>query len=212
LPPADIDASFGVARVARRASIDFEQWKALTVAALKIDIRSAKGVNATRHGHFAVQIAGQFLIFSGLGVFIAILAWAIADAWLVASVGSAYAMFTIGMMVFIDHNSIISPADYAILAPHPVTSQTYFAARLANALVYTTAFTGMLAWLPVLSFLLRHGAAVAGAVVLTFLGSSTTITLAILLAYAGVLRTFGAERIRRALSYAQLVMSFVMYG
>ena len=198
-----------------RAGVDFDQWKALTIAALKIDVRSAQGVRGNktaRQGPFATQIAGQFLIFSGLGVVIAVFVWVIDDAWLAASVGAAYAMFTIGMIVFLDHNSIVSPADYVILAPHPVTSRTYFAARLANALVFTTAFTAMLAWLPVLSFLFRYGPAAAGAAMLSFLGSSTATTLAILAAYAAILRTFGAERIRRVLSYAQLIMSFAMYG
>jgi hypothetical protein len=47
---------------------------------------------------------------------------------------------------------------------------------------------------------------------LAFLAASTATTLAIVMAYAAILRMVGAERLRRALSYAQLIMSFTVYG
>ena len=70
----------------------------------------------------------------------------------------------------------------------------------------------MAAWLPILAAGLRRGPAVGVASALASYGCSTAITLSVVMVYASMLRVFGADTIRRALSYVQLVMSFVVYG
>jgi hypothetical protein len=48
--------------------------------------------------------------------------------------------------------------------------------------------------------------------VFAFYGCSIATALAILLVYAWLLRTIGAHRVKQALSYVQMLMSFLVYG
>ena len=148
-----------------------------------------------------------------MGAFIAAFVWVSRDLFLVGTIAMTYVMFIVGMAVLVDHNSaLVSPTDYAILGFRPVTSRTYFAARLTNVLVYTMALTSVAALLPILSLFVRHGAAVGVAGIAAFYACSLATALAILLGYAWLLRIVGPDAVKRALSYAQLVMSFVVYG
>ena len=197
-------------RTLESVGVDFDQWKALTTVGIKLDILNMRLGNTSRYP--GTSLSAQIVTFALLGLTVAVLVWMIPDLLLVGTLGAMFTMTTIGIVVLLEHNSIVSPLDYAILAHHPVSSRTYFAARLANALAYTTALTTIVISFPVVSLFLRHGAAVAGAGVLAFFGASMATTLAILMGYATVLRVAGPERVQRMLSYAQLAMSFVATG
>jgi hypothetical protein len=93
-----------------------------------------------------------------------------------------------------------------------VSSRTYFAVKLTNILVYTTALTTVAAWVPVIVTMGRHGVMVALALTADIYGTSTATTMAIALGYASVLRAVGPDAIERVLSYVQMIMSFAVYG
>ena len=155
----------------------------------------------------------QAVFYTMFGGIIAYVVWASRDLWLVGTVASSYIAFIIGTAVVLDHNSVISsPIDYAILGFRPVSSRTYFAVKLTNILVYTTALTTVAAWVPVLVAMRRHGWNIAAALLLDIYGTSTATTLVITLGYASVLRAVGPDAIERVLSYVQMVMSFAVYG
>ncbi len=197
------------------AGVDFDQWKALTLVALKLDFRtSSLGRNQFRREASAiVGLIGQFIFYTLMGAFISFFVWFSRDLFLVGTFAMTYVMFVVGMAVLVDHNSALaSPADYAILGFRPVTSRTYFAVRLTNVLVYTITLTSVAAWLPIISLFLRHGALVGAAGVAAFYACSLGTALAILLGYAWMLKVVGADALKRALSYVQLVMSFLVYG
>jgi len=197
------------------AGIDFDQWTALTVVALKLDFRtSSLGRNRLRRQASTIAaLVGQVIFYTLMGAFISAFVWFSRDLFLVGTIATTYVIFIVGMAVLVDHNSaLVSPTDYAILGFRPVTSRTYFAVRLTNVLVYTTALTGLAAWLPIVSLFLRHGAVVGLAGVAAFSMSSLATALAILLGYAWLLRLIGPDAVKRALSYLQLVMSFAVYG
>ena len=89
---------------------------------------------------------------------IAYVVWASRDPWLTGTIASTYIAFIVGTAVVLDHHSVISsPVDYAVLGFRPVSSRTYFAVKLTNILVYTTALTTVAAWVPLLVALVRHG-------------------------------------------------------
>src|SRR5204863_4378241 len=79
-------------------------------------------------------------------------------------------------------------------------------------LIYTTALTSIAAWLPIVSLFLRYGTTVGLAGIAAFYACSLCTALAILMGYAWMLRVIGPDAVKRALSYAQLVMSFAVYG
>ena len=197
------------------AGVDFDQWKALTAVALKLDFRSSSlGRSQLRQrAGVAGGLIAQFVFYTVLGAAIASFVWFSRDLFLVGTIAMTYTMFATGLAVLVDHNSALaSPLDYAILGFRPVTSRTYFAVRLTNVLVYTSALTTVAAWLPVVSLFVRHGAAVGAAGIAAFYACSVSTALAILLGYAWMLHAIGADAVKRALSYVQLMMSFAVYG
>ena len=140
-------------RLFSAAGIDFDQWKALTVVALKLDFRgSALTQRQGEHeSRVVISLIFQAIFYTLFGGIIAYLVWASRDLWLAGTIASTYIAFLIGTAVVLDHHSVISsPVDYAILGFRPVSSRTYFAVKLTNILVYTTALTTVAAWVPVL--------------------------------------------------------------
>ena len=202
-------------RLFSAAGVDYEQWKALTVVALKLDFRGST-LSQRHDGHQTSLIASvifQVILYTMFGGLIAYLVGASRDLWLAGTIAASYIAFIIGMAVVLDHHSVISsPVDYAILGFRPVSSRTYFAVKLTNILVYTTALTTVAAWVPLLVATARHGWEIALALMLDIYGTSTATTLVIALGYASVLRAVGPDAIERILSYVQMVMSFVVYG
>ena len=202
-------------RLFATAGVDFEQWKALMVVALKLDFRGSaltqrQGEHETR---VVISLIFQAIFYTLFGGIIAYLVWASRDLWLAGTIASTYIAFLIGTAVVLDHHSVISsPVDYAILGFRPVSSRTYFAVKLTNILVYTTALTTVAAWVPVLVTSARHGVGIGGALFLDIYASSTATTLAIALSYATVLRAVGPDAIERVLSYVQMIMGFAVYG
>lgn len=199
------------------AGVDYAQWKALTIAALKLDFRQTSvgrpqgGMGRDSRGVGA--LISQLVIYTLFGLFMAMLTWFSDDLALVGALLSAYTLFIVGTAVLLDHNSALtSPVDYLVLGFRPISSRTYFAVRLANVLAYTTAITTAAAWLPAGALFLRQGPAVGAAGLATLYGSSLFAALVILLGYASVVRLFGPATIRRALSYLQLLLSFFVYG
>ena len=184
--------------------IDYQQWKALTVVALKNDFRSTSlGQRMdSREVRVVFSLLFQAVFYTMFGTMIAYVVWASRDPWLTGTIASTYIAFIVGTAVVLDHHSVISsPVDYAVLGFRPVSSRTYFAVKLTNILVYTTALTTVAAWVPLLVALVRHGWGISAALMLDIYASSTATTLAIALGYATVLRAVGPDAIERVLSY-----------
>lgn len=201
-------------RLATAAGVDFDQWKALTLVALKLDFRQGRlGKSRSGETRQVALIVSQVIFYSVYGLFMAIVIWATRDLFLAGTVLMTYVMFMVGTTVLLEHNSVLtSPLDYPILGFRPITSRTYFAARLANALVYTTALTTVTTYLPAVSLFLRHGALVGFAGLAAFYACSFFTALTILFGYGWLMHVVGADTLKRALSYVQLVMSFMVYG
>jgi len=193
------------------AGVDFDQWKALTVAALKLDFRTSSSFR--RNAGTIAGLIGQLMFYTLAGAFLAFVVWFSGSLFLVGTISVSYTMFIVGTAVLLDHNSALaSPVDYLVLGFRPIASRTYFAVRLTNVLVYTMSVTTVAAWLPVTAVFLRHGPVVGVAAAAALYGSSLGTAFAMLLAYAWTARVAGPETLKRALSYVQLAMSFFVYG
>jgi len=196
--------------------VDFDQWWALTRAALKVDLRASSFMRASQFGaqaRAARSLAFQIIFYLLMGGGMASLVFVLHDTFLAALIVVGYVMFMVGTAALLDHNAaIVSPDDYNILGYRPVTSRTYFAARLTNVLVYTLAVTTLFGVLPICAMFL-HGGVVSGlAMIAAIYGASTTVALAMVAVYASLLRWIGPSRLKHILSYVQLALSFVVYG
>ncbi len=122
-------------RLFAAADVDYDQWKALTIVALKLDFRTSSLGRSQfrRDASIVAAVIGQLIFYTLIGLAIAAFVWFSRDLFLVGTVAMTYVMFVVGMAVLVDHNSALaSPSDYAILGFRPVTSRTYFAVRLTK--------------------------------------------------------------------------------
>jgi ABC-2 type transport system permease protein len=196
-----------------RIGIDYDQWKVLTRTALKIDFRGAPSLQNRRRGSGRRSIIFQMVLYSIMGLFVGILLSPVRDLYLGALILVAYTMFMIGTAALLDYNAtIVSPDDYAVLGFRPVSSRTYFAARLANVLVYTTLMTALFGWVPVVFTIVEHGVLVGAATLAAVFAGSATMALAMVAVYAWILRALGPRKFKLALTYVQLASSTLVYG
>jgi hypothetical protein len=196
-----------------RVGIDYEQWKVLTRTALKLDFRGAPSLQSRRRGSGRRSMFFQMVLYSAMGLFIAILLRPVRDLYLATIILVSYAMFMIGTAALLDYNAtIVSTDDYGILGYRPVSSHTYFAARLANVLVYTTAMTTLFAWVPIVFVTVQHGVGIGLATLAGVYAGSTAMALTMVAIYAWILRILGPRRIKLALTYVQLASSTLVYG
>ena len=200
-------------RLFERLGIDYAQWKVLTRTALKLDLRGAPSLRAETGRAGAWSIVLQVLLYTLMGVVMAVLVSPIREPYLASMFLVAYTMFMVGLAALLDHNAtIVSADDYAILGFRPIGSRTFFAARLANVLVYTSTMTGLFAWVPILVTFWQRGPAIGLATSAAIFAGSTAISLAMVASYAWLLRVVGASRLRRILAYVQLAASTAVYG
>ncbi len=203
--------------------IDYDQWKALTITALKLDVRTSqfggsrmasrggKGRSSKAAGIRAVVGKSAFYLF--IGFFMAYFVWFIGDRFLAATALFTYVIFMVGLAMLLDHNAAItSPDDYDILGFQPITSRTFFASKIANALAYTLGITTALGFLPVAVFVFKEGVAVGAGALIALYVCATGVTLAVVAAYGSLMRWVGAKRLRSLLSYVQLVTGALVYG
>lgn len=198
----------------RRLGVDPEQWKALVRTAVRIDLRTmSAGRRGRGTGGRTRSLVMQVLFYSVMGVVIAVLVWPIRDVFLSGLIVTSYVMFMVGTIALLEHNAmIVSPEDYPILGFHPIASRTYFAARLTNVLLYTTAVATLFSVVPLIVFFLRWGPVVGVASVAAVYGAAILTALFMVVIYAALLRALGPRRLRTGLSYLQMILSFAVYG
>ena len=165
-----------------------------------------------RHTARLWSVAFMYLL---MGIAATILVVTIRDVMLTGTVVLTYVMTMVGLMVLVDHQSIItSPDDYLVLGARPITSRTYFAVRLSNVMMYVLLLTTVFGILPILAYGVAHGFRPWRwlAAVLAFYMSATFTALVLVLGYASMLRFIGVTRLMRLVSYLQLVLGILVYG
>lgn len=203
-------------RLAARAGIDYEQWRVLTRTMLRIDLRSPGplgGESAAPRGSSPGRLLAMLGIFYGMaGLFLAMLV-VIPDVFVAGTVLITVLMFMIGSMVLIEYQSVVvSPDDYAILAFQPISSRTYFAVKLTNVLIYVGALATLTGGPSIVAHALRRGPTTGVAAAVAIYSAAAFVALAMIAGYALVLRFVHPQRLRRVLSYLQMLMSIVVYG
>jgi hypothetical protein len=201
-------------RLLAALAIDAAQWRALTRTYIILDFRSAGG--AMRHAqqgrHGGSPLYG-LLFVSGIGsVAFAFVAASVADPLMSASLLTTYAAATTMMLLLVDFTGVVvSPDDYGILGPRPVGSRTYFAARLSAIAVYVGSIGLVMALLPAIVYTIKLGAVAGGAAVLAVVLCNLATAVLVVSGYVALLRWVHPARLRRAMSYMQLVAAMTFY-
>lgn len=197
----------------RLAGIDPAQWRALTGTYLQMDLRQGGGARKKGRSETGrtMMVHAALLLGAGLNsLMIGLLVFLLDDPFTGALITVSMVAINVALLVLIDFSgSVISPVDYWVIAPRPVSSRTYFAARVTAVLAYVLAIAGVMSFLPAIVFLARHGFGIGG-----FIGTlaasmllAATVTGVIIGAYTWILGFVAPGRMVRALSWAQLAGS-----
>jgi ABC-2 type transport system permease protein len=200
-----------------RLGIDRDQWQALVRAAIKLDFRTV-GLDLRGRrpsGGPLRMVLRVSLIYVLTGAMLGAIVLAARDEFTSGVLIVSAAMFLVALSVLVEYHAVVvSPDDHLVIGALPVSSRTYFAARLTNLLFYILLQATAFGLLPVLAYTFAGGfrphlgLAAAAALYL----SSTTSALAMVSLYAALLRFVHPTRLKRVLSYVQLALSFVVYG
>jgi hypothetical protein len=197
------------------SAIDRVQWRALVIASLKTDLRtSGRSLNVHARPGNSMALVGSLVVFAAMGAGIAVLVAVSPDVYLDATALLFMLGFVIASSILIEYQAVVlSPDDYRQLAFQPVTSRTFFAARLTSLAIYVMAMTAAFSLTGVIALgAKRGGPLVAAAAAWAAMLEASVVTLLVVGLYVGVLKFVRASRLASALSYLQLALAFVVYG
>ncbi|MCB2203978.1 hypothetical protein KQI65_04460 [bacterium] len=204
-------------RILQRLDIDPRQFRALLRTSLRIDFRTGLFASS-RKKKTKRRFPGlwQILVFYGfLGLVITFLVVASDDLFFSSTAMMTIVMFTVATSILVEFQSIVvAPEDYPILAHRPVSSRTFFTARIANMLIYLSVITIAIGLVPSIAYMFRFGFAPHLFVfaLLGMLGAGTFTSMGIIFLYVNLLKVVHPKKLRRIFSYLQLILSFIVYG
>ena len=203
-------------RLLRALDIDPSQFRSLLRTSLRIDFRTGLFTTRRKPGKRRFPGLWQIAVFYGiLGLMLSIIIFTAGNIFFSATVVMSVVMIAVASSILVEFQSVvIAPEDYHILGHRPVSSRTYFASRLANMLVYIGVIAAAIGAVPVAVFLFIDGFRpfLALMAVIGIAGSAVFTAMAIVFLYVNMLRWVHPHRLRRAFSYLQLVLSFILYG
>lgn len=204
-----------IGRLLDGLGIDPLQWRALVRTYIRMDLRRTGGPSKAGAAAAAMPYLAIAVMTGITSVVLALVTAAVRDEFTAAVVVTSFAAFNISVFLFADFTGlVVSPDDYRVLACRPVTSRTYFAARLSAVLAYVLALAAILGFLPSLAFWIWRDLGVtvfliAFAAVLMCCASATVMVISI---YTLLLKIVHPRRLVRALSYLQLVSMSIFLG
>jgi len=203
-------------KVLHRFDVDARQLKALLKLAWRMDMRKSKTGFRTRKARNPLAMLFFSLFFYlFIGAVFANFAITANSTFVSGLLAISGVMFMLGGMTLVEYNTIvISPDDYHILGSMPVSSRTYFIAKILNMLLYIWLFTTFLSLPTILVHLLRGGlhwerglfAAFA------FYSASLAVSLGVTVLYGHLLRILPARILKNILAYAQFFLSICIYA
>lgn len=195
-------------------SFDAGQWRALVTASLKHDLRRT-GRSGIATGHKGRGIGTLVILQLMIGAVLSLPLWGGMPAFAVATLHLTYLMLSVAALLVLDAQSlIVSPADYAVVAPRPVSARTFFVSRVTTVLAYVLLLAGAQSLFPVIAYFgaggIHWGRGAGG--VLAVLATTLTTAAAATALYGTVLRRTPPRLLRVILTTLQLTTSFSLYG
>ena len=203
-------------RLLAALGVDGVQWRALVRVYLRMDFRGAGGATTpTARTRRSYPMAGVAVISVLGGATFAALAIRLPDIQVSATLLTTYAGINTVMILLVDFTGlVVSPDDYIILGARPISSRTYFAARMGAVLAYIAALASALAIIPSLCYALWWHLGLVGviATLASVILCDMCAAVLIVATYAALMTVVHPGRLRRVFSYLQLglMMSFYL--
>ncbi len=196
--------------------IDKRQLKTLLRLALKSDLRGSRNPFQS-YGQKEIKfpaIIGVLIMKFFIGLVMAAIIWKINDPFFGSLIVNTAVMVFIALTILLEFsNLILSPDDYPVLAPHPVSSKTFFAVKAIHFCGYVSLLAFAIMIGPAIAAGIRFGAWWMGP--LTFVsGWATALASALFFVvfYSLMLRVVNRDTMNRVLGYAQLLLITVLYA
>jgi len=206
-PPAETAWPPLVSKLFEFLGVDQIQYQTLVRSGFLIDLRASAQV-ASGGRETETPLRSSLTLYAVYSAFLGLLAFAI-PAGLYGRVMMIFGMTLMGMIMLVDFGvTLVVPEDLVILGWRPISSRTYFAAKLTNALAFIAMFAGALFTLPSILGVFSKGASMLFPLLFLPCAVLGSVFVAGLVAasYAALLRVFSAERFRSAVNYLQIAM------
>jgi len=202
-------------RVLAFAGVDPQQWRALVRTSLSTLWRNPASVRGIRGGRSsrAVSLLLILMFYLVLGMVFSVIAWRGIDPAQTLSLILLPTSFFIASFVLLEFGAtIISPDDFAILSVHPITSRTYFAARMTLVILLTLLIAGVLNIPSCIAVAFRRGFLQSGTWLFASACNALATGMGMVLLYTAALRAIPYRRLKTIIGYLQMSMSFLIYG
>lgn len=195
--------------------VDRRQLRTLLGVAMRTDWRGSTSVMSTygSKNSNAASMLGLIATKLMIGGVIAAMIWRINDPFFGTAILNTIICVFISITILLEFsNLILSPDDYTILAPHPVNSRTFFAAKALHLVGYVTILATAMLLIPTVTAGIRYQS-VWLAVVTYLSGWSCALATALLfiVIYTAMLRIINRETMNRVLGYLQLALVALLY-
>ncbi|MCS6816451.1 MAG: hypothetical protein N0A16_10265 [Blastocatellia bacterium] len=198
-------------RLARRLGIDPHQYWHLLHVSLILDFRRQSALSAGQDMRSPLLMT--CLIYGIFSLIFALFTFRTLELFHYSLIFLAYSMLMVAFIVLSEFGAtIVSPDDYEILGHRPISSRTYFAAKLSNLLFYVLLIGSALNVFPALlgAFSDAEKRSFPFAYFPVALLASLFSAMLIVLLYGALLRVINYERFKDVLVYVQIVFSFVV--
>jgi hypothetical protein len=199
-------------RLITALGIDARQWRALLRTYVRIDVRATGGPARRGGERKGSQLFGLAIVGVLGSIAFGFIAAGTSDILMSASLLTTYAAATTIMMLLVDFTGVVlAPEDYAILAARPVSSRTYFSARLAAVGIYVGTLSVANAALPAIVFAVKVGPLALPATMAAVVLCDLCTAVLIISGYVSLLRWIHPAKLKRWLSYVQLLGATAFY-
>jgi hypothetical protein len=123
---------------------------------------------------------------------------------------AALAMCLIAFQVVLEFgNTLVTATDYDVISPHPVSSKTFYVAKILHALVYVTILSSAVIFLPALVALIaRPEWWAAPGLIAVFWTSCVFVAVLVMNLYTLILKRVDRQRLEQVLGLAHMVLVF----
>jgi len=190
---------------------DWDQFKNLLFVSIRIDLRGHQGMGAERRK--LPPIFRSLIFYTVMSLTLAVSLVSRTTPFLFSFLTISYSTVMMAFAVVLElGNTIVNPDDVDVLAFRPISSRTYFLAKLCNLLFYTFLMGTALCLLPSLLGIAVKGAGWFFPLVFFPVAIIANIASAsfILFIYTGLLKVMPYQRFKDVLAYLQMGFSFII--
>lgn len=192
-----------------RNDVDFEKLKIIAETKVMMDRRrSLPSYKNSQAGNKKNPLLLTMLMYAFTGLIIGMVIFANADIVLPMIITHAYLIFMMAMTLITDFSTVLlDTTDNQIIAPKPVSSKTFFLARVVHIFTYLLQFTIALIFFPLLFSFIKYGIVTGLVIFVTMILSIAFSVFLTYLLYGLMLRFSTEEKIKQVIGGFQIFMT-----